>query len=580
MNVSREKERVAVSAVLYLLAWLLPGLCLVALNRDLASLLKLLLSIAFFAVWHLSFKKLEKAVFFSLFVFLLLPFDLFFFAVYQEPPTTPVFFALFNTNVREALDFLHGRVLLLLAIVSTSLAVWWQAVRAARLGMVRQLPDFPLLARSMSRVVLGMAVFAIGAFSLGHWILPTSRLPADSLHIAAVDQKLATVVGRTKGIFPIGRFVSGGEYFRNEAYLQYAELRRSSVRFNARQLNPPQERQIYVLVLGETARGDHSQLNGYARETSPLLMKKKNVVPLRDVASPWSVTAFSVPTILTGQRDSANGRQLKSVISAFREAGFKTYWLSNQQREDGISYFSREADEVIHMSPSALVLEKGGNYDQKLIPVLEQMLDRNERRQFFVLHLLGSHDAYQKRYPASFDVFKPSLTTNPTLDYHDRRNKVEVVNTYDNSIRYTDYVLSNIIDAVGKRRGVSALIYSSDHGETLFDGHCPRSGHGSSSRHEFVVNALSWVSEEHRTRSPDIYRLLEKRGGERLTTEFIFETMLGLADIQIAHGSPQYNLVGPAFQSQARWVNAQKLIDSDKAVTKGSCSSLVSTIRS
>lgn len=561
----------------YISAWLTPGCWLVLVDADLESIAKLLLSIAFFIVWHLAFKNVLQAMYCSLFFFALLPFDLFFYAIYHEPPTTPVLFSVANTNLAEAAGFMQGRVPLLLALVGACILVWLQAVRAAQRGAWSGLRCFHPVVRRACGSLLVMLVGALALYAFGPSL--THRLPQSApgpqvVDLWRMDERLSSVVIRFRALFPVGRFVSLGEYHRDKLKFTYAQQRRELLRFHARQGSEPTERQIYVLVIGETARAAHSQLHGYARETSPYLVKRSNLVPFRDMLSPWSVTSRSVPTILTGHQSSAGDKQLKSIISAFREAGFKTYWLSNQQHEEGIAYFSREAHEVVHLSVSGLVMERGGNYDERLLGPLEKMLDRGEPRQFFVVHLLGSHDPYQMRYPAAFDFFQPSLTGRDGLDHHDVRNKVEVVNAYDNAMRYTDYVLSRIIDAVDRRRGISALVYSADHGETLFDGACPRSGHGSSSRNEFPVQAFGWVSDGHKRRWPDKHRLLKERGDAPLTTEFIFESMLGLADMTIHQGSPQHNVVGIGFEPQERWVNGQEPINWERAGTKGVCSLL------
>lgn len=581
MNTLRYKERLALLA--YLLAWLAPAICLVIVDFGIPSIVKLVVTVLIAIIWHFAFKNFLHSVYFSLLFFLLLPFDLFFFWIYREPPTTPVLLSIGNTNFGETVDFMRGRLVLLLVFVAAAVMVWLQTVRAAQRGVGAEWRCFNPLGRYLSRsflVVLAVAgvIFTSSPALEHHFSLPETDKNT-SFDMSVVDERVASVLVKLKGVFPVGRFISLGEYYREEANFRYAEQRKDGFRFNARQIDVPAQRQIYVLVIGETGRGDHSHLNGYVRDTSPLLAGQGNLVPLRNMVSPWSFTRLSVPTILTGQESSANAAQLKSVVSAFHEAGFKTYWLSNQQHENGIDYFAREADERIFINVSALVLERHGNYDERLLAPLEKLISRNEPRQFFVVHLLGSHDAYQKRYPSSFDVFQPSLTSKQELDYHAVQNKTEVINTYDNSMRYTDYVLSNIIATLEKRQGVSALVYSSDHGETLFDGSCQRSGHGSSGRQEFMVSALSWMSDEHRNHWPAKYQLMKEHGSTPITTEFVFDTMLGLANVSIDRPSPHRNLAGARFQPQQRWVHAQDRVDWDTADTKGSCNMLTASVQ-
>jgi glucan phosphoethanolaminetransferase (alkaline phosphatase superfamily) len=562
----------------YAIAWLSPAIILVAVQPEIASFIKLILAIGFGIVWHLAFKSYLRSVYWSLFFFMLLPFDLFFFWIYREPPTTAVLLSVRNTNIGETIDFMHGRIILLLGIVAATIGIWLQTARLAQQGVGSGWRIYNPVTRWASRSVMVFLLSVYALFTFGMSLRSDdSPLGSQNSPITIADNAISSSLVKLKGIFPLGRFVSLGEFYRQEAIFRHAQQWRNKVPFNAKQNEVPQQRQIYILVIGETARGDHSYLNGYSRDTSPFLSKQNNLIALHNVISPWSMTRLSVPTIVTGQQSADNGAQLKSIVSAFKESGFKTYWLSNQQDEYGIGYFASEADEKIYLSMSALVQERDGNYDERVLAPLQKLIDRKEPRQFIVVHLLGSHDAYQKRYPQSFDAFQPSLTSKPDLDYHDARNKAEVVNTYDNSMRYTDFVLSNIIEITNKAGGVSALFYSSDHGETLFDGACQRSGHASSARQEFAVNAIAWVSDEHRKHWPHKYQYMNDRAATPLTTEFIFDTLLGLANITINKASPQHDLTGPGFQPQERWVNAQQLTNWDTAGTKGPCNLLRAT---
>lgn len=572
------KQNIGILA--YAIAWLSPAIILVTVQPEIASVIKLILAIGFGVVWHLAFKSYLRSVYWSLFFFMLLPFDLFFFWIYREPPTTAVLLSVRNTNIGETMDFMHGRIVLLISIVAATIGIWLQTVRIAQRGLGSEWRIYNPVTRWTSRAIIAslLGIYAMFTFGISFWnndSPPGSRTSP----LTIVDNTISPPLLKLKGIFPLGRFISLGEYYRQEAIFQHAQRWRDRIPFEARQNEAPQQRQIYILVIGETARGDHSYLNGYSRNTSPLLSKQNNLIALHNVISPWSMTRLSVPTIVTGQQSSDNGAQLKSIVSAFKESGFKTYWLSNQQDEYGIGYFASEADEKIYLSMSALVQERDGNYDERVLAPLQKLIDKNEPRQFIVVHLLGSHDAYQKRYPQNFDAFQPSLTSKSDLDYHDARNKIEVINSYDNSIRYTDFVLSNIIDITNKAGGVSALFYSSDHGETLFDGTCQRSGHASSARQEFVVNAIAWVSDAHRKHWPRKYQNMNDRAAAPLTTEFIFDTLLGLANITINKSSPQHDLTGPGFQPQERWVNAQQLTNWDTAGTKGPCNLLTATVQ-
>ena len=566
----------SLAVIPYFLALIAPALCLLYEDFGAASLFKLGLTIVLLGVWHLSFRNLYQSVAFSLPFFIFLPFEIFFFAVYHEPPTTSVLLSIGNTNFAEASDFMKGRVLILAVVIIATIAIWLQMLSVARKALWSKVWMFNPTVRLLSLAVLLVLGFACVGLASGPWFKSRAANSAGldilAYQIEMADARVKSTLSRLKGVFPFGRLVSVAEYYRDSATFDFLKEIRNTTKLNASQLDIPAKRQIYVLVIGESARADHASHNGYSRPTSPEIAAQRNVIPISNMVSPWTLTALSVPTIVTGQASPANGAQLKSVISAFREAGFRTYWLSNQQHEDSIDNFAREADEAIFMNVSALVMERDGKYDGKMLSPFKNLLSKDEQRQFVVIHLLGSHDAYEKRYPHEFDLFQPSLKTAPNLDYHNVLNKIAVTNTYDNSMRYTDHVLSELIHILDDVHGVSALLYSSDHGETLFDGSCNRSGHGGSSRYEFGVNAFTWVSNEHKEYWPQKLEYLKARSSAPVTTEAIFTTMLGLAEIKIDKDLPQRNLVGAAFRPVARNVMGQEMVNWDLATFRGQCS--------
>jgi glucan phosphoethanolaminetransferase (alkaline phosphatase superfamily) len=569
----------------YVLAWLLPGLLLLVVDLRTESATKLVFTVLFFCAWHLACKDFRRSVYYSLFFFLLLPFDLWFFYIYREPPGTAVLLSLGASNMREASDFMRGRGLVLVAALVFSTGVWLLTAKAAQQGMGKNWKCYNKASRRLARTFL----FLLGASWLLFSTAPVTErfLNGAGRHSVAasidrLDQMARVPLVKLSAIFPVGRMVSMGEYYREAMYWKYAGENKSTYRYNARQSDVPAARQIYVLVIGETARADHFPLNGHARGHPAFLAGVENVIPLTDIVSQWTYTTLAVPAMLTPALPGSDGKRdhVKSLVSAFREAGFKSYWISNQQSvgigETPISHLAREADETVFLNLSIGIMRRHGLYDEHLLAPLENFLSRKEEKQFFVLHLLGSHDAYEKRYPAEFDVYKPSLLSLNDPDHHDRRNKREAVNSYDNAIRYTDYVLAKLIEAVRKENAVATLVYAADHGETLFDGECHRSGHGSSGKQEFPVAAMVWVSDEYKRQWPARFMQLRAHASAPITTESILPTALDMAAIETDRLDRTRSLVNPAFKVQTRWVNASAALDWDQAATKGSCNMLVS----
>jgi glucan phosphoethanolaminetransferase (alkaline phosphatase superfamily) len=575
------------SLAAYVLAWLSPALCYLVSDFRLESIAKVLVTLVFFCLWHGSFSGLRRALHCSLFFFLiLLPFDLFFFYIYGEPPGTPVFLSIGDSNLIEAADFMRGRFSILLTVLLLSAATWTLAARAVQHDTGTGWRYYNRHASMVARSLLGGFFAVTVLFAVGPGV---ERLLGDTGYgrvaasIKAADEKVLAPLANLRPIFPVGRFVSMAEFYRESTYVRIAGQSRHLFTYHARQVNAPAARQVYILVVGETARADRFSLNGYSRGLPSFLAQTENIVPLRDIVSPFTYSNLSVPAMLTPPVPQANGGRdsARSLVSAFREAGFKTYWISNQQpigmRESEISHFSHEADESVFLNWSIRTMHKDGLYDEHLIGPLAKFLARNEPKQFFVLHMLGAHDSYQRRYPPAFDIFQPSLRSLDNPDHHDRRNKLAVENSYDNAMRYTEYVLARIIATVARQDAISALVYSGDHGETLFDDECQRTGHGSSGKQEFPVAAMAWVSNKYKAAWPERFARLKKNESAPITTEAILPTMLDLASLETPWLDRPSSLASASFQIRPRWVHAPEPVDWDTATTRGLCHLLVAS---
>jgi len=242
-----------------------------------------------------------------------------------------------------------------------------------------------------------------------------------------------------------------------------------------------------VVVMGESVNKDHMGVYGYKHPTTPFLtslMEKENNVVFNNVISPSNQTRHAIPLILTGSTVGNFNEFVKSrsVISIFKEYGYKTYWLSNQYMA-GIhdSYVQSIASEADASRTSNFVYERGGGADSTLDMILLDYLEDigidDGKKELFFFHLLGSHFEYKKRYPE-----KSELYPNPT-------NRIE---EYDNTIYYTDSVLRKIYNKFKGRK--SLFVYIADHAEVV---DIDKTGHGFSPafKNEFDIPLVVLSSE-------------------------------------------------------------------------------------
>lgn len=343
----------------------------------------------------------------------------------------------------------------------------------------------------------------------------------------------------------------------------------------------PSAREIYVLMIGETLRPDRLQLNGYSRPTTPRLSGRGDVVSWQNMISPWAWTRMSVPVMLS--RKSAQDHRYfptePSLVQAFTEAGFKTYWLSTQSplgvHDSSIALHASEADEVQYLNP--IGYKKEGFYDDVLVTAMARVLKKNEPKQLIVLHTLGSHFNYNDRYPANFDLFKPSFKApahqGPALNMHNRGHKEALNNAYDNSVAFTDAVVFTMIEQLEATGARASFMLVSDHGENLFDGDCDKSGHGHSTDYDYRVGALWWGSSVLKQQSPAIYPQFKSLTSSPLMTSQVFETMLDLAAIKLPDSAKVPGRAHSLLDQQAPM--PQRLlatgVDFDRAERQGVC---------
>lgn len=330
-----------------------------------------------------------------------------------------------------------------------------------------------------------------------------------------------------------------------------------SFRFGATREAPPPEPETYVLVVGESARRHNFSLYGYERETNPRLSKLQNLLVFKDVITQVAQTQYSVPLIITrgSLLDGARTARETSIVSAFREVGFHTFWLSTQQRETAMAAISRytiEADVVRFFER-----QHDGALSDSLKALLQQPSDTSSKR-FFLLHTLGSHFNLTSRYPRSFAKFPDGEDsgvlhgTSASVGYR------ELIGAYDNTIVYTDHVLGEIVDALQKRPGIKAMLYVPDHGDNLRDDDRGYFGHAHSNEYDLPIPLLFWYSDEFAQRYPDKIEVAKKNVDRPLNTRTVFYSLAQMAGISLQDPElPRLSIFSPELTNIKRMVAKQ-----------------------
>jgi glucan phosphoethanolaminetransferase (alkaline phosphatase superfamily) len=308
-------------------------------------------------------------------------------------------------------------------------------------------------------------------------------------------------------------------------------------------------REVHILIIGESARRDSWAVYGYSRPTTPNLDKLRGeAIFFQRAVADANVTICAVPILLTGM--SPSRFDLKAVqgnlVGLAGEAGYFTAWLMNQ--DPHISLLTGiHADRMVY-PPSLHTLASGRlPLDQVLLPEVRDELEHGTRPQFIGLHVIGSHWAYDSRYPVQFKLFGSGAPLT-YLDAVSARPDQRVVDAYDNSVAYTDWFLGQIIDAARRLSVPVTITYFSDHGEDLYllDG---RSGHGAASysKHQFDIPAFVWVNSAYRAAHPDKVQAMEQNAGKEIRSHNVFDSVADLMGIQWPGARPAESFASAAF---------------------------------
>jgi lipid A ethanolaminephosphotransferase len=231
---------------------------------------------------------------------------------------------------------------------------------------------------------------------------------------------------------------------------------------------------LVMLVVGETARADHFSINGYSRPTTPL-MANENIINFSSVVSCGTETAVSVPCMMSlltrkGYSNEKAKRQ-ESVLDILSHAGIGVFWRDNNSSCKGAC--DRLAYENIQKWKLPELCNDRECFDKALLFELDKKLmamQSSSGHKLIVLHQKGSHGPdYYHRYPEQEEFFQPVCKTNELQDC----SSEEIINAFDNTIRYTDQFLAATIDWLKLRSSDydTAMVYLSDHGESLGEDH-------------------------------------------------------------------------------------------------------------
>ena len=416
--------------------------------------------------------------------------------------------------------------------------------------------------------VAGVFILYLPALFLGGFAIRSSETLTEQF-----QQKVRKIggIGAVVGIAWIGLTYAVDPFFAvktdvfpaNVCYNSYLAVRRTILTanypetskdfsFQATSEHPKDQREIYLFVIGETGRAHNWGLYGYERNTTPLLQKQEGLIAFTDVLTQSNTTHKSVPMLmsLACAEDYNQIYRTKGMISAFKDAGFYTAYLSNQDYNHSfIDIFGEEADKFFFLKYSNLPTEE--KKDTKLAEMVRELISEGHQKLFIVLHTYGSHFNYYERYPQSRAQFKPDYITNVTP-----KNRSILINAYDNTILQTDLFLNGLIEELQKEDAAAAMLYTSDHGEDIYDDDRNLFLHASPvpSYYQLHVPFVVWTSDEYQQSYPQIPASLKANREKAVASNAtVIHTLLQLGGIRTVYRNDSLSVGSEQYTEKTRY---------------------------
>ncbi|MBV7316356.1 phosphoethanolamine--lipid A transferase [Shewanella sp. NIFS-20-20] len=303
---------------------------------------------------------------------------------------------------------------------------------------------------------------------------------------------------------------------------------------------------LMVLVVGETARAQNYAYYGYGKNTNPYTEKYPLQV-FADVSSCGTATAVSLPCMFSRfnreQYDPRHAKAQDNLIDVLHHAGIDVLWLDNDGGCKGVCARVKTINIALDSEPT---LCNGSRcLDQVLVDQLQRsLLELTDDNTLIVLHIMGSHGpTYYQRYPESMRRFSPDCQRSDIQNC----SKEALVNTYDNSLVYTDYVLSEVIAKLETVTDFdTAMLYISDHGESL--GEMGLYLHGTpysmAPKEQTHIPMLTWFSPDYLAQNHLSLACIEQQAAQgHYSQDNLFDTVLGLLNVNTQEYRPDQDIL-------------------------------------
>jgi len=441
--------------------------------------------------------------------------------ILKGPITASSLFVLLNTNISEAKEFMELKSSFLMLLIIPYIFLFIVAIKN-----IKPVKIYPKSKYIIAAILTFSVIFLSESLIHGNLVRKGTPQTTKALISFAAEIKSYSALKKRKVV-------------SIEAKLKSSEL----------------EQHVFVLIIGESCNRNHMSLYNYSKKTNPKLEKRDDIIVYSNVVSPFSNTIGSVLSALTESNleNKMGFDKSISLIDIFYSLDFKTIWLSNQSP---IGIWDNATFNLAQTSDISVFANNHGNtsfestylssYDERLFQPFYSALNASTKNKFIVIHLMGSHSSYSKRYPAEYNIF---------TDYSTKKEKI--INEYDNSVLYNDFIvdsLLNILDSYCLKRSkpICSCIYLSDHGENVYDEN-DNVGHdysGSIPKSNVEIPFIVWLSSGYKKYYSNKEQTILSNKDLPFISDDLFHSIIDLNDIDYKAYAKTRSVFNQEFNSE------------------------------
>ncbi|GJL78744.1 MAG: hypothetical protein NPINA01_17330 [Nitrospinaceae bacterium] len=446
-------------------------------------------------------------------------FYLIYYFTFATEVTPDVFFAIFQTTVREAFDFIKGHI-----------SFGW------------------------------VALILIGSLSLSYGLYRKEKNEPEKIEVSLasflVILSLSASYAYQTDLRIIHRIPSSIQQYKEEL-AKFEEVRdrvnKGKIKYNAAKTETGE---VYVVVIGESLSKNHMQLYGYLRETTPKLNQLYEQGEIIRFDNAYSNHTHTMPVLSLSltEANQINSKEYfssASIVDIAKTAGFETVWVTNQVLygiwDNLVSIMAHNAGTLEALNKNIGTSLKTQKNDDETIARVEKILStmKTDKNIIIFVHLIGSHWDYCTRFTKPFARFNGPITAGDFGNFSKTLDSAKWLNCYDNSVLYNDHVVTQLLELLKQRDGVSGFIYFADHGEDVIG----KKGHNSATfNYEMAeIPLLAWFSDQYNKKyKPKIVALKNNRE-KPFPNDLIYDTLVGLLGIQTDRYEKQYDISNKRF---------------------------------